>query len=113
MGVVVHRNDMRTYQEEADTMLVQQVALAQPQVAKVIADDTDVFVLLLHFCYHGKLPAKILMASPIHGRTVIDINQTVQDNINIMPNILAMHGILVVIQLPHSMELEKMWRFEY
>ena len=56
-SVIIHRQDMKTMQEEADTMIVQQVADEKPKKALVVADDTDVFVLLLHFCCKEDIPA--------------------------------------------------------
>ena len=47
-SIIIYRQYMKTMQEEADTMIVQQVADVKPKKA-LIADDTDVFVLLLHF----------------------------------------------------------------
>ena len=48
----------------------------KPEKVLVVADDTDVFVLLLHFYCQGDNPAStsVLMASPIHGRAIIDIS---------------------------------------
>ena len=46
-GYVSSRPDLKSTQEEADTILVHQVSLLGPAKAIVIADDTDVFVLLL------------------------------------------------------------------
>ena len=82
-------------QEEADTMIVQQVADVKPKKALVVADDTDVFVLLLHFCCKEDIPAStfVLMVSPIHGRSMIDINATVNQHRVIIPNLLAAHGL--------------------
>ena len=54
-GVLINRYDMKTTQEEADTILVQQIASVQPESALVVADDTDVFILLLHFCHSGSV----------------------------------------------------------
>ena len=42
---------MRNEQEETDTVIVQQVAFFQPERALVVADDTDVYLLLMHFSY--------------------------------------------------------------
>ena len=52
---------MKTTQEEADTMIVKQVAEVRPKKALVVADDTDIFVLLLHFCYQDDIPASIFV----------------------------------------------------
>ena len=78
-GVINKRQDMKTTQEEADTMIVQQVAEVKAKIVLVVADDTDIFVLLLHLCCQGDIPAltSVLMVSPILGQAVIDINATV------------------------------------
>ena len=44
----------------------------------VVADDTDVFVLLLHYHHMANLENVVLMESPIKGRTVADILKTMQ-----------------------------------
>ena len=94
-SIIIHRQDMKTMQEEADTMIVQQVADVNPKKALVVADDTDVCVLLLHFCCKEDIPASTsaLMVSPIHGRSMIDINATVNQHHDITPNLLAAHGL--------------------
>ena len=93
-GVIIKRH-MKTTQEEADTMIVQQVAEVKAKKVLVVADDTDIFVLLLHFCCLGDIPAStsVLMASPIRGRAVIDINATVDLHRDIIPDLLAAHGL--------------------
>ena len=51
-GVVLQRVELRTTREEADVTIVKQVVkLAEDGVSsiKVIRDDTDVFVLLIHY----------------------------------------------------------------
>ena len=49
-GVIIKRQDMKTKQEETDAMVVQQVEEMKANKVLVVADDTDIFVLLLHFC---------------------------------------------------------------
>ena len=94
-NIIIHRQDIKTMQEEADTMIVQQVADVKPPKALIVADDTDVFVLLLHFCCKEDIPASmsVLIISPIHGRSVIDINATVNQYHDIIPNLVAAHGL--------------------
>ena len=62
----------------------------------VVADDTDIVVLLFHFCCQGDISASIsvLMVSPICGRAVIDINATVELHRDIIPGLLATHGLI-------------------
>ena len=67
----------------------------KPTKTLVVADDTDVFVLLLHFCRKEDIPAStsVVMVSPIHGRSMIDINATVNQHHDIIPTLLAAHGL--------------------
>ena len=93
-GFIIRRQDMETTQE-ADTMIVQQVAEVKEKKVLVVADDTDIVVLLLYFCCQGDIPAStcVLMVSPIRGRAVIDINATVDRHRDIIPYLLAAHGL--------------------
>ena len=61
----------------------------------VVADNTDICVLLLHVCCEGDIPAStpVLMVSPIRGRVLIDINGTVDMYRDIIPDLLAAHGL--------------------
>lgn len=60
----------------------------------IIADDTDVFALLVYFKYAGSLGnSPIYMESPIRQRGVIDIDATVNANPLIIPNLLAAHAL--------------------
>ena len=59
------RQDMATTQEEGDTLVVQQVSRVE---------DGTALVLLLYFCHQGSISCKVLMVSPVQGRSVLDIN---------------------------------------
>ena len=60
----------------------------------VIADDTDVFVLLLHFKNLGSLGSgPIFMESPLRQRGSIDIEGTLQEHHTIIPSLLAAHAL--------------------
>ena len=58
-GVVVSQADLATSHEEADNIIVQQVLNCAAENAEskiiVVADDTDVFVLLLHYHHRSIL----------------------------------------------------------
>lgn len=84
---------MAIMHDEADTMLIQQVASVGVANVLVIADDTDVFVLLCHFVFNRDITGHVMMASPIRGRAVIDINASVDKNRTIMDDLLAAHGL--------------------
>ena len=47
-GVVIKRQDMKTTQEETDTMIVQQMAEVKAKKVLVVAYDTGIVVILLH-----------------------------------------------------------------
>ena len=74
-------------------MIIQQVAYVGATNVLVVADDTDIFVLLCHFVFRGGITGHVMMISPIRGRTVIDINASVDKNPAIMGDLLAAHGI--------------------
>ena len=76
----------------------------------VVADDTDIFVLLLHLCCQGDIPAttSVLMVSPILGHAVIDINATVDLHRAITPDLLAAHGLTGCDTVQHTSDLERL-----
>ena len=77
-NIVTPREDVRTTQKEADLIIMHQLvktASGDPSI-KVICNDTDVFVLLLHFYDTLGLSCNIIIESPVHDRTAIDIKAT-------------------------------------
>ena len=94
-GVVSRRDDMTITHEEADTMIIQQVAFVGAANVLVVADDTYVFVLLCHFVFNGDITGHVMMVSPIRGRTVIDINESVDKNRAIMGDLLPAHDLTI------------------
>ena len=60
----------------------------------IVADDTDVFALLLHVRHAGAInAATVYMESPLKGRSVIDIDATIRDDLSIIPCLLAAHAL--------------------
>ena len=96
-GVVISRADLATSHEEADNVIVKQVLGCAPESAEskitVVADDTDVFVLLLHYHHMANLKNVVLIESTIKGRTVVDIGKTVQKHSEIVEGILPAHAL--------------------
>ncbi|KAG1683171.1 Glutamate receptor U1 [Nymphon striatum] len=96
-GVVISRADLSTSHEEADNVIIQQVLSCAAENAEskitVVADDTDVFVLLLHYHHMANLKNVVLMESPIKGRAVLDIGKTVQKHCQIVEGILPAHTL--------------------
>ena len=58
---------MATTQEGADTIIVQHLSGVRERATLVVADDTDIFVLLLHFVRNGSITCPVMMASPIQN----------------------------------------------
>ena len=67
-GVVISRADLATSHEEADNVIVQHVLSCAAENAEskitVVADDTEVFVLLLHYHHMANLKNVVLMELP-------------------------------------------------
>ena len=59
----------------------------------VMADDTDVYILLLHYYNQKEINIPMFMESPVHGRQTIDIRATATKHANILPNLLPVHGL--------------------
>ena len=77
--------------QEGDTLIVLQVSRVEDGTILVIAD--DIFVLLLYFCHQSSISYKVLMVSPIQGRSVLDINAAAEEHSSIVPDLLAVHGL--------------------
>ena len=85
---------LRTIHEEADVIIAQQVvqlANSGKNNIHVIVDDTDVFILLLHYYKMKKLTCDMLMIGTSAGRKCIDIKATVEKHNDIIDNVLAAH----------------------
>ncbi len=95
-GVVIVRHDIATAHEEADNIIVQQamrVAINEQKHVTILADDTDVYVLLLRHYLEQNLQLTMIMASPISERKVIDIQVTVAKHRDIIPPLLAGYSL--------------------
>ena len=89
--VVISRADLATSHEEADNITVQQVFSCDTENAEskitIISNDTNVFVLLLHYYHMANLEKIVLMEFSIKGRTVVQIGKTVQNHSEIVEGI--------------------------
>ena len=96
-GKTINRQDLRSTHEEADVIITQH-AISSSMNGKrvtVLCENTDVFVLLLHFyhkCKNNGL-STIIMAPLVKERAVVDIGATAAAHSDIADNILAVHGI--------------------
>ena len=95
-GQVIPRPNIFTSHEETDNIIIQQTFMAVEQGAEclsVMADDTDVYILLLHYYNQKELNIPMFMESSVHRRQTIDIRATAKEHANILPNLLAAHGL--------------------
>ena len=95
-GVRIERQDLSSSHEEADMIITQHAISAslQGKVVRVVCDDTDVFVLLVHY-YNGLCTTQALMftSSPKSERLMIDIRATAVKHADIANDLLAIHGL--------------------
>ncbi|KAJ8334026.1 hypothetical protein SKAU_G00413450 [Synaphobranchus kaupii] len=89
------RCDLENQQEEADTIIVQQVlgCAGEAYQISVVSDDTDVFVLLLHHYHQAGLDVPLIMESPSKERAIVDIKSTLAKHSQIVKNLLPAHAI--------------------
>ena len=94
-GSVIRDQGLTSSHEEADTIIAQHAIFSckAGETVHVIADDTDIFVLLTHFYYVEKCAHPLFMISPVKDRPNIDIRLTSQKNADIAFDLLAIHGI--------------------
>ena len=70
------------------------VVASAPTKAIVIAENTSIFVLLLHFTFTGDIKPQVYIqpTDEESSAIVMDIAATYQRHIKITPNIFAAHG---------------------
>lgn len=76
-GIMIAREDTRNTHEEADVIIIHQLMFIVKADAmncniNVISDDTDVFVLLIHFYQQGNLTCPVTMEATSTGRKYTD-----------------------------------------
>ena len=94
-GVIINRAGLKTTHEEADVIMLRQMVdavEAEHTGIFVVADDTNVFVLLLHYYVVLKLSLLVIIESTAKERAVIDIRKTAQEHINIATDLLSSHA---------------------
>ena len=95
-GKKILRSDLGTSHEEADNIVIQQInQMGQHDCSiNAICEDTDVFILLCHFCNSEEWNAKVFMNGLTKdSSTTISINKTVKKHKSIVPSILAAHAL--------------------
>ena len=95
-GQIIQRNDLHNTHEETDVIIVNQLvdlALRGTSNICVVCDDTDVFILLIHFYCKEKLNCGVTMESPIAGRCITDIKATANKHRNITDYLPGVHAL--------------------
>ena len=95
-AVAIARHDVATSHEEADNIIAQQAIMCAKErsgTVLVLADDTDVFILLLYHYQQENITCPMIMSSPIQQRSVIDIKATVEVHGSIIPDLMAAHAL--------------------
>ena len=81
---------------EADVIIPNQVIYLENLGCcriKVISDDTDVFVLLVHYYTDKKLTATLIMEPTSQGYISVNIGSTVVKHRSIAPHLLSAHAL--------------------
>ena len=95
-GMIIQRSDLRTTHEEADVIIIQQllsvVGLGVKSV-KIICDDTDVFVLLVHYYIQENLTCELIMCGTSASRSVTDVKATAIKHASIANQLLPAHAL--------------------
>ena len=88
---------MANSHEEADVIIINQVMFTDREGYKTIhmeCDDTDVFVVLVHFYKTLNITSELLMVpTSSKTRTVANIGATVRKHEEIVPHILPLHAL--------------------
>ena len=91
-GQLADRHDLHTTHEEADVVVIQQAVHLAPtgiNSIRMVADDTDVFVLLLYYYTTQQLICNLVMTGTSYGRTSVDMKTTAEKHSDIIPFLLA------------------------
>ena len=96
LGIKTLRHGMSTTHEEVDVIIPQQVIIVIEEgttCVKVISDDADVFVLLLHFYIDQSLSTTVFREGAGSNRNVIGIRKTAEKQKNVLLSLLAAHAL--------------------
>ena len=95
-GVVIRREDIKTTHEEANAVIVAQAIYAAKEENKhvvVVADDTDVYILLLYHYQAESLNTPMKLKSTQAGRAFIDVTATVRKLRDLIAEHLPAHAL--------------------
>ena len=96
---IVTLHQLQNFQEEADVIIINQLMHAvehTKEAITVVCDDTDVFLLLLHFYKTKEISNEIYLQETSKERKIISISETIkkieEDGISIV-DILPLHAL--------------------
>ena len=95
-GIAINRNDFKSFYEEADVIIVQQMlelATNGINFINILCDDTDVFALLLYYYVHCHFTCTLTMECTSSNRMLVDIAATSKKHGHIISQLLAGHAI--------------------
>ena len=95
-GVHRRRHDLTVTHEEADIIIanhVVHIAKESASVIHVVCDDTDVFILLVHFYISENLDSDIFMIPTRSARNVVNIRETANENKSFAKYLLTAHAL--------------------
>ena len=69
------------------------IAKVEGKSVSVVADDTDIYALLLHHYFHLDSQVPMIVESPKKERSCIDIPSTINKNKDIIPDLPAAHAL--------------------
>ena len=91
-GIAINRNDFKTFHEEADVIIVQQMLEFNTNgisCINILCDDTDVFALLLYYYVHCHLTCTLTMERTSSNIMLVDITATSKKHGPVISQLLA------------------------
>lgn len=97
-GNIVLLHQLKTFHEEADVIIIHQLIHALEQSSQpisIVCDDTDVFLLLLHFCKIKKMKNDSYLEETSREKRIICIKESIkieEDGI-LVEDLLPLHAL--------------------
>ena len=102
-GICIQRHDLSTNHEEADVIVASQAIYAaevEKKTVGVMADDTDIYILLLFHFMKQHLTSRMLMIPTKQGRAVVDIKLTAERLGDMCSELMPAHALTGCDQVP-------------
>ena len=102
-GLCIKRQDLINHHEEADAIVVSQaiyISTVEGKSVGVVADDTDIYIMLLYHYKKHQLTSSVMMIPTKQGRSVTDIGLTVGHLGDLCLQLLPAHALTGCDQVP-------------